>query len=191
MEQTDFRKYLGLMLKDENFWIAWSLVSGNAFGGLWLIGGYVYRNLAHVLHDTPKPRADFDFIVEHAKEAREIKLHNGWKVEKNRYGNPKFVSEKFCIDYVPLANIDSIKRRGFAPTIENFLSGTPLTVQSVAFSIITQELVGDVGLKAILERTIGVNDKEQAEIAARNKGKSVKEYAEEKADALGFRAVVS
>lgn len=191
MEKSEIvRKYLGMMLKDNNFWTAWSLVSGNYSGGIWLVGGYVYRNLAQILHGTPKPHVDFDFIIKHAREAEEIQLPAGWKVEKNHYENPKFVSEKFCIDYIPLGNIESIKRRGLAPTIENFLTGTPLTVQSVAFDCITQEIVGDVGLRAILERAVGINDREQAEIAARNKGKTIEEYVREKAKALGFTAVL-
>ena len=36
----------------------------NSCGGLWLIGGAVYRCIAQVLYGIPQHIADFDFIIE-------------------------------------------------------------------------------------------------------------------------------
>ena len=109
---------------------------------------------------------------------------------KNRYGNPKFLGSKFSIDFVPLHNISSILRRKLAPSIENYLTGTPLNVQSIAYDVMKGRLAGNIGLKAIAEKIIRINNKEQAEIYALNKGISLEEMLKRKAESLGFTPLV-
>lgn len=166
---------------------ALAIVKNNSSGNIWLIGSFVYRTIVSKLYGLPKPSVDLDFIIEVPIEG--FDLPAGWKVRKNRFGNPKFVNGKKQVDYIPLDNIYSIKYRGIEATIENFLSGSPLTVQAIAFDIAKQKIIGDVGLNALEERTIAVLDLHFAQYAAQKKGKTLKSYIQEKADSLGFRPI--
>ena len=153
--------YTTFMSSGMDFISAKNIVMDNSSDKVWLIGGSVYRNIAHILYGADKPEVDFDFIIERPKE--NIILPNGWKLGQNRYGNPKFLGSKFSIDFVPLHNISSILRRKLAPSIENYLTGTPLNVQSIAYDVMKGRLAGNIGLKAIAEKIIRINNKEKFE----------------------------
>ncbi len=126
---------------------------------------------------------DLDFIVE---KPLPIKLAADWKIVNNSYGNPKLIGPHFEIDYIPLNNINSIIRRGLDPTIDNFLSGTPLNVQSIAFDITDNKVIGDVGIKSIQEKIVSVNNKEQAEYSAKKKAVTVTELVTNIANQFNF-----
>jgi len=174
-----------LMSKDRNYDEAVYFAMHNSQGRVWLIGGTVYKNLAHLLYNTQRPEADFDFIVEYPDA--KLRVPSGWEVRKNHYGNPKIVGKKYSIDFVPLENIDSIIRRELTPTIENFLTGTPLTVQSVVYGVLEKKLIGEIGLRALADRAVAANDKEQLEIYASRKEKTPEEIIKKTADCLGFK----
>ncbi len=161
------------------------LVTSCSLGGIWLIGGFVYRNIASVLYGIDRPAVDLDFIVESISD--DYTLPDGWTQINNHYGNPKLVrSDGLTVDLVPLNNVSSIIRRGLEPTIENFLTGTPLNIQSIVFDIKTSQVIGDIGSNAIIDRFVSVNDVEQLKICASHKGKTSNEVITEKAIALGF-----
>jgi hypothetical protein len=163
------------------------IVKRNARGSIWLIGGFVYRSIVEELYGTPlTPDVDFDFIVE--SPAQEFTLPPNWEVAINSYGNPKFRGPNFEIDLIPLKQIHSITRRGIEPTIENFLSGTPLTVQAIAFDVTNNRVIGEIGISAIKEKRVGVNNLAQTNHSARLKGKSVEELVKDVADSLRFQA---
>ncbi len=178
-------QFQDLMSKDRNYEEAVYFALHNSQGRVWLIGGSVYKNLAHLLYNTPIAETDFDFIVEYADA--KLRIPSGWELTKNHYGNPKIVGRKYSIDFVPLDNIDSIIRRGLEPTIENFLTGTPLNVQSVVYGVLEKELIGSIGLKALAEKTVAPNDKEQLEIYAARKEKTKEEIIQKTAESLGFK----
>ncbi|HII14841.1 MAG TPA: hypothetical protein HA362_00850 [Nanoarchaeota archaeon] len=180
--------YTAVMYSSMGFISAKKIVLDNSSGKVWLIGGSVYRNIAHILYGADKPKVDFDFIIESPKE--NIILPKGWKLGKNHYGNPKFLGRRFSIDFVPLHNISSILRRKLAPSIKNYLTGTPLTVQSIAYDVKGGKLAGEIGLKAIAEKTIGINNKEQAQIYALKKGISIEEMVRRKSESLGFTPLI-
>ncbi len=164
-----------------------NIVRGNTSAGIWLIGGFVYRGIVADLYGVQvSTDADFDFIVE--KPSDSLKLPDGWEIITNRYGNPKFVGPKYEIDFVPIKNVHSILRRGLAPTISNFLSGAPLTVQSIAFDVLGKKVIGGVGRRAIILQTVGVNNEQQATHRAELKGKTVQELVTETAQSLNFTA---
>jgi hypothetical protein len=163
------------------------IVKRNSSGNIWLIGGMVFRTLASQLYGLPKPEVDFDFIVENANV--QIILPKGWEERKNRFGNPKFVNGEKQIDFVPLNNVYSITSRKLDPSIENFLSGTPLTIQAVVYDIINKRLIGERGIDAIKRKVVEVNDLQFAEYAAQKKEKSLNQYIREKADELGFTSI--
>lgn len=163
-----------------------SLVTTNCQGSAWLIGGFVVRNIADSLYGAGKPEVDLDFIVECPLD--DMVLPSNWRKSFNRYGNLKLVKENgVSIDFVPLQSIHSIVRRELPATIENFLTGTPLTVQSIAYDINEHEIIGDIGTEALITKTVAVNDAQQAEIYARKKEKSVSDIVQEKSQELGFQ----
>jgi hypothetical protein len=133
------------------------------------------------------PDVDLDFLVE--KVQPEFYLPPGWEQHTGRFGNPKLIKGKLMIDFVPLATVYSIVKRNLPPTIENYLSGTPLTIQSIAYDLQEQQLLGEVGLQAIQERRVVVHNREMAEYAAKMKGKPLDDYIFEKALQLGFKAM--
>lgn len=181
------KRFVDVIENDVKFKEASNIVLTNSSGNVWLIGGYVYRTLAHLLYESERPPVDVDFIVENPRD--NFTLPHGWKLSKNRYGNPKFVGQ-FEIDYAPLATIHSVSRRGLEPTFENYLSGTPLTIQSIGYNLKDQRVIGDIGLHALQTKTIGVNDKEQAKIYEAKKGIPIEEIIKRKSESLGFRPVL-
>lgn len=154
-----------------------------ASGNIWLMGGSVYRTIATQLYGVNKPLVDFDFLVGSVHDCAEIP---DWKTIRNRYGNPKLVNGALSIDVVPLHSDHSILRRQLAPTIENFLTGTPLTVQSIVYSFDEKKIYGTIGKAAISSRVVAVNDMAQAKHYAAQKGIPLREVILQKAHSLGF-----
>jgi hypothetical protein len=157
----------------------------NSTGGIWLIGGFVFRNIVKGVYDTPVTSdVDFDFIVDGLPN--EYALEAEWSYSTNSYGNPKLIGGKYEIDLIPLKAVHSITRREVAPTIKNFLTGTPLTIQSIVYDVNNNCLVGEIGLNAIRTRTVAINNPEQAIHSARLKGISVSELVTNVAKSLQF-----
>jgi hypothetical protein len=179
--------FLNVAKRYPEFEEAVEIIKANSEGSSWLIGGFVCRAIIQELYGVPMSKdVDFDFIVENPKK---LKLPEGWKIEQNSYGNPKFISSSYEIDYVPLTTVHSITRRGLEPTFANYLSGTPLTIQSIAFDVKSQQVIGDIGIKAIRDKTVGINDLEQAKHRAEKKGKTVEELVKGVADEFGFTSI--
>lgn len=161
----------------------------NSSGPIWIVGGFLYRNIAAELYGSMPFFADIDICVEGAV-ATEPYVPGGWSLTANRYSGRKFCCSGRAVDIWPMASTSSIIRRRVLPTIDNLLDGTPLTVQSIAYNVIDDKLIGDIGMKAIQSRTIAVNDAIQAEIFAARKNKTLAEIIREKADALDFRSIL-
>jgi|GEM_PF-6336566 len=144
------------LLKDVGFREAFGVARKNSDGGLWLIGSGVYKMLLNGVFEEEFNIKDWDFIAE--RIIYPLSLESSWKVSETKHGNPKLKKDDLILDLVALDNIISIKERGLVPSISNYLSGTPLTIQSIAFDLIERKLIGDVGIKSIIDRTVGIND---------------------------------
>jgi hypothetical protein len=181
-------KFIADLDKDEQFLEVADIILNNSLGKIWMIGGGVYRSISANLHGNELPAVDRDFIVENGMVSFE--LPSGWVVGRNRHGNPKFIQEKTnrSIDYVPINTIHSILARNLAPTIENYLTGTPLNVQSITYDVLSKQVIGDVGLHAISEKRVRVNNYAEAIHGSERKGMTLKEYIQKIADSLGFKA---
>jgi hypothetical protein len=156
------------------FLAARAIIEEKARGNTWLIGGFVCRAIIEELYGIPLFKAtDFDFIVEIPQN---LDLPADWKVEMNRYGNPKLVHKDYTIDYIPLQNIHYIRENKLKPTIENFLKGVPLTTQAIGFDIKEQKIFGNPGIRAIRDKTVGINNLETAKRRAAEKGKSLEQW---------------
>lgn len=179
--------FLKFALQRQEFQEAIDLVKANSEGNAWLIGGYVCRGIIQELYGVPIGDYDFDFFVE---GAREIRVPDGWEQRINSYGNPKLIGPHYEIDYVPLKSIHSIVRRGLEPTIDNFLTGAPLTIQSIAYDIDNQKVIGEAGILAIKNREVGINNLEQAKHRAAKKGVILEELVAGVAAQFNFRPVL-
>lgn len=165
-----------------------NIVRKNSSGKIWLIGGFVYRNIASIMYGTQKPKVDLDFIVE--IPINKFNLPEGWIIQRNKFGNPKFVNGEKMIDYVPLRSIYSIISRDMEPTIYNYLSGTPLTVQSIAYDLQEKKIIGNTGINSLINRIVAVNNLEFAEYAAKKKGTSIRELLQKKAESMNFNTLL-
>jgi hypothetical protein len=180
--------FLEAVKDNVDFKDAIKIIRKNSQGNFWLIGGFVYRNIASLLYGVEKPAVDLDFIIENS--TNELLLPNSWEKKFNRYGNLKFVrNDGLEIDFVPLTNIHSIIRRGLPATIENFLTGTPLNIQSIVYDVKHNKVEGDIGIKALFEKKVFINNREQAKIYSMKKGKPINSIIKEKASSLGFAPV--
>ena len=188
MKEIDYTQaFLRVANTYPEFKEAIDIVKSNSEGKIWLIGGFVCRCIIQDLYNVKMPEGvDLDFIVE---KTSQIKLPIGWEIRENSYGNPKFVGLKYEIDCVPLNNIHSIIRRNLEPTIENFLLGTPLNVQSIVYDITNNIVVGDIGTRSIQEKIVSVNDIEQAKHRAKKKGVGVDDLVTDIAQQFGFNPV--
>ncbi len=154
-------------------------------GRIWLIGSGVYKTLLNVLYGSSHAIKDWDFIVE--RISAPLKAESGWTAGMTKYGNPKLKKDSLAVDLIPLNNIHSIKQRGLKADIAHFLSGTPFTIQSLAFDIAGHALLGEAGIASILTRTAGINNQEEYDYAISMYGDV---YLKERyAERLGLKAV--
>ncbi len=164
---------------------ALEVVKRNSSGKIWLVGSGVYKTFLNFLYDHTHSIKDWDFIAE--RIFFPLELANGWTAEKNKHGNPKLTKGELVADLIDLRNIHSIKERKLEPDIEHYLTGTPLTIQSVAFDIDKKAVIGEMGIESVLTKTVGINNMKEHEYAAEIYGDrySAKRYAE----LLGFTEV--
>jgi hypothetical protein len=170
-------------LENRTFQEIFSLVKQNSSGKIWLTGGFVYRNLAAALYGGEPYEKDIDFIVERRNDV----LHEvvGWKIEVNSYGAGNYVREGKRSAFTELGKFIRASKE-FPSTIEEYLLTTPFTVQSIGYDIQKNKMIGDIGIRAVRERRIAINDLPQALFYAEKKQKPLDRILREKADELGF-----
>jgi len=175
------------ILEDESFKEALNLTRKNSSGKIWLIGGFLYKNLVKELYGTCKKSAkDFDLIVERAN--KKLVLPAGWKKERNIFGNPKLFDGKTEIDFVPLDEIYYIKKYRLKPCIESHLEGVPFNIHYLVYDIFDNKIVGDVGVRALEEKVVRAYNLEMLEYVARKYNTTMNEMIKKKAEVLGFGA---
>lgn len=165
---------------------ALEFVQKNSTGNIWIIGSLIYRNMINEIYGMSLEIKDFDFIVEKIEPS--ILPSADIKMELNNYGNLKIKGSLGKIDIVPITNIHSIKRRNLSPNIENYLSGTPLGVQSVIFNTKDQKIIGEKSIESILKKEVAINNFEEAYHQAYLMNMTVNQYVKNSADRLGFTA---
>ncbi|MBI2564469.1 hypothetical protein HYV79_00575 [Candidatus Woesearchaeota archaeon] len=132
------------------------VLSENTSGNLYLVGGFVYRSIAlklQGLHMETMP--DLDFVTD------KIEIKNipaDWMLGKNRYGGLKIHTQKFSIDIDEFKHHVNINYLNLPQTIESYLEATPLNIQSIAFDVKNKKIIGDVGIKSLNDKEIGVSN---------------------------------
>lgn len=187
--QISLRRMLRMSLEqNQRYYQAVSLARINSRGGLWLIGGTVFRTLTYLMYGTPMPKkVDFDFIV---GSLHEPFIHPDWEMKLNNYGNPKFKRGDDSMDLIPIEKTSSVIRRKVVPTIENFLDGAPFTIQKIAFNCLDARLIDRGGIEALLNQEVKVNDTDEALVVAASKCRPIPEIMLQLASELRFKCVV-
>lgn len=163
---------------------ALNIARGNSRGRIWLIGGAVYRSIVGPLYRQSLPVPDVDIVVE--EMTSKLRLPPGWQKEKNSFGNYKLLKGAQEIDLIPLSTITYFLRKDIYPSMENFLSATPLNIQSLFYDLETKRVLGEVGINAILEKCVAVHNVEEAEYYCKLKKISLHDLIHDKARSLGF-----
>src|SRR3989338_7042195 len=154
----------------------------------WLIGGFVYRNLINLLYGTTlKKDIDIDILIE--DWPKKYKTIEGWKIQSNFYGNPKFVKSKQCLDLIPLKSLYHFKAQNLKPTVKNYLGCTRYSVESIVFDTKNKKIIGPIGIKSIFERKIAINNLSSAKLSSNNRKTPIKKLLSEKAKSLDFKVV--
>ena len=169
------------------------MVKNNSVGEIWVVGGFVYRNIIRSLYNITTVREpDIYFMVEELQE--KIKLPKNWQITSTGLGSPKLIrNDGLIVDICPLSNMEYAIRKKLQPTMELYLMNTPLNIQSIAFNMNKNCIMGDIGIKAILERKVIVNNMEEAQalILRRKRFPSVNAFVRDKAEQIGFEAVLN
>lgn len=170
--------------EDPRYEEALNLVRQNADGKIWLVGGIVYKNLVNKLDSLHIPVRDLDFVVERSNDA--MRLPSEWTYHENVFGDTRFVSPNYVIDFIPLPRSYHIRYKKLEPTIENYLKGASLSVQAIAFDIATGEIVDGGGLESIKKKTISVHNPMVLKYYCNRKDINPNTYIKDRAEQLGF-----
>lgn len=182
-----FREIIKFYLKDPVFIEVFNLVKINSEGKVYLMGGFLYKNIANYLYGEKKVyNYDIDFFVD--KRNNEILPVKGWKIEKNSYGHENYIRENNRMSFTEIGK--SIRVSKIKPeTVESFIRETPLNIQSIAYDLEGDKIIGEEGINAIINKKICINNLGQASFYAERKGKTLEQIIEEKAREVGFTAV--
>ncbi len=130
---------------------------------LYLVGGSLYRNLVRELYGiNHQCYYDIDFLAE---DVELDKLPSNWIVEKYR---PRDLAEgcigyriktgKSIFDLSLLKNHASSIMTNSSPSIGTYLRFVPLSIQSIAYDFDNKRLLGDIGIRSILDKKIWFNN---------------------------------
>jgi hypothetical protein len=174
-------------LENPKFKEVLKLVKMNSKGKIWIIGGYLYKNLASALYGIPPYDYDIDFIVEEKNEI--LKNIPGWQIVTNKYGNPNYMRSANKMSFIDIHKVYRVSGP-MAPNIESCVSETPLNVQSIAYDIKDRKIIGDIGMESLKEKVVRVNNFPQAQYYAKTVNKPLEDIIMEKAAFLNFKAIL-
>ena len=186
-----FRDYVGGSPEFED---ALNIAKKNSTGKIWVIGSFVYRNIIKEIYRRRLQRLseiDIDFLVEDKSEER-MYIPRGWELRMTGYLNPYFSQKekKIRVDLNFLPNMHSILTRNLEPILKHFLTGTPLTIQSLAYDCNKKIIFGNIGKSSIEQRKVKINNLGEAGFEANKRGITLGELVKEKADELKFNYVL-
>ena len=162
----------------------------NSQGRIWIIGGFVYRNIIRNIYgEISEPEEiDIDFLIEKSSKKRDLYAPEGCDLKITDYGNPYLVRGKTRIDLNYLFSFHSIHARKLRPRFKHFFTGTPMDIQSIAYDL-TDKSVGVTGWRgigAIKRKIVRINNLEEAKFEAQNRGLKIEDLVIQKAKELNF-----
>lgn len=154
---------------------------------LYLVGGYLYRNLAKNLYGIALPdKCDIDFLAENIDFQ---KLPKNWKIDgHNPKGLPpeckgyRIQTESCSFDLSLFGDHASSIMMKSAPSIDTYLKFVPLSIHSIAYDLSGGILIGEIGLSSLTEKMIWFNNKQALLLNREYWTRKI----EEKAKELGF-----
>ena len=157
-----------------------------AEGPVFVTGSALYGNIIKRIHKHDIPIEDFDFVVTTRADWDRTLPSDGWERGIIQYGEPEYHGEirRFSNGNIQM-DVGNLMRYN-PPRIETLLAGAPMTVQSIAYDARKGIIIGEIGQRAIRERTVEVNGREDAEFYARVKRMTIEQLVREKAKQLGF-----
>lgn len=177
--------------KDQKFKEVLEIVKTNVkSGNIWIIGGIVYRSIINELYKSKSDENfDFDFILEDPIDSKKIKVPEGWQITKTNLDCPRLIKGKTQIDFIPLADISAKKRFGWDATIDNYFRQVPLTIQAIVFDIQKDKVLGNLGVDAILNKEIKINNLNECRNFCKNRKISIRKFIKTKAKSLNFNPI--
>ncbi len=167
--------------EDGEFQRALKIVQRNSDGKIWVAGSFVFRNLASAIHNLPKPVfKDYDFIVE--KINKKLEVEQGMNFTLNTFGGVKIVNGSITIDVWEPKDV----YLATDPSIENYLKTVSLNIQSIAYSIENNKVLGEIGLDAITNKKIAINNLNKLKYYTNKKGITIENYIDQKVKNWGF-----
>jgi hypothetical protein len=131
----------------------------NASKNCFLAGSYLSSALVEQLYETKTIPSDIDFLV---GEIDLKKLPKDWVVTKH---NPKWLNGRY--GYKIKTNSEDIdillfdqhyESQNHKPGINSFLETAPISIQSIAFDLNKLRLIGNIGIKSIIEKRLWFNN---------------------------------
>ncbi|MDO8602138.1 MAG: class I SAM-dependent methyltransferase [bacterium] len=192
--QRLFEESLG---RNKNLSEALAIVQENSpEGGRWIIGGSVYREIAAGLGGASTAgNFDYDFVVEKAVALDRVHIPEGWESTKTGLGSLRLVNGNRQIDIVPLDSAIEIECTTDAANmtvvekLESYFRRVPLNVQAIMYDTAEKKVFGDIGLAALREKVVRVNNLDEClRFCARSAKRriSVCKFIQLKAESLGF-----
>jgi hypothetical protein len=165
--------------ENKEFQNALEIVNKNSQGKIWVMGSFVFRNIACALHNLPKPIFDdYDFVVENIK--KDVSLDVGQTFKINSFGGLKISAGPINIDIWELRRTYLIEKLNLQPTIENCLKTTSLDIQSIVYDVQNKKVLGDSGINAILNKKISVNNLTNFKYYVAKRNITLEDYAKRK-----------
>lgn len=172
------------------------VIKPNANGlDVWVVGGSVYRPIAHALHGGNIAATDIDVAI-NFKDGERV-VPEGWNVatkdsqksrERSLRGDDWFYANTLVfnrrgqkLDLFEFPRDDSRK-----PSLAAYLADVSLDIQSIAYDYRRGILVGDVGIDALRRGVVGVNNLRNLEEHCNAYGLTPQGYLQGKARSLGF-----
>jgi ubiquinone/menaquinone biosynthesis C-methylase UbiE len=162
---------------------------------VWAVGGIVFRNIVSNLYNSKKNAIpDFDFIVEIDLEKEKLKIPEKWKLTKTSFGDPRIIKENQQIDIwflnkaVDSSDQERVSEMSTEEKLESYFKRVPLTVQAIAYDIKNKKIVGEKGIKAILDKEIRVNCIRECLNFCKRRKISVRKFIKSKSEDLNFKA---
>jgi len=167
------------------------LVKEYSQGKIWLMGSYLYGNLIKFVYGkelnlTKQLYRDIDFLAEGVeKEVNKDHINHkfkDWDILPTSYGSFSFVKSGRSVDLNYLFNFYPITLWKRSPniSIEDILESAPLTIQSMVYDCDDKKILGKIGISAIEDKIIKINNKHNAklgtELKLKEKNKDNKEY---------------
>ena len=168
----------------------------NTEGGLWILGGLVYRTIIKGLYGREtrgeKGVIDVDFVAEKLASHKNFTIPPGWTLKFTQYENPYLETEGYRVSLDSLYNYRPLLLRGIPfPELRDLLERTPLNIQSIAWDCTRESLIGAKGILAIHNQRVQVNDYQDLGRAVRDLGldplsENLEKLVRKKAEDLGF-----